>query len=119
MHAKKEDLAVTFSHNGAHGRGGHLGDMHVAFEEIPAGFDTTELFRGLPNDSCQSPHWGYLLKGRMRIKYANREKVINAGEAYHLAPGHNVIIEENAELVEFSPKGEYDKSLGVAHSNKK
>ena len=45
------------------------------------------------------------------------EEVISAGEAYYLAPGHNVVTEEDCEIVEFSPKGEYQKTMEVAARN--
>jgi hypothetical protein len=32
--------------------------MNVAQEVAPAGLDTTPLFKGLPDDLCQCPHWG-------------------------------------------------------------
>ena len=91
--------------------------MNVAYEAWPAGTDPTELFRGLPDDRCQCPHWGYLIKGRFRVKYADREEVVNAGEVYYMSPGHIPIIEEDAEIVEFSPKGEYQKTMEVAMRN--
>jgi hypothetical protein len=47
---------------------------------------TNLLFKELPY-GCECPHWGYLLKGRMRVKYADHEEVITAEEAYYLAPG--------------------------------
>ena len=40
--------------------------MIVSYETFPKGVDATPLFKGLPDDMCQSPHWGYILKGRVR-----------------------------------------------------
>jgi hypothetical protein len=40
-----------------------------------------------------------------------------AGDAYYMEPGHTTIFEEDTELVEFSPKGEYKKTLEVAQRN--
>ena len=75
--------------------------------------DATELFAPLPGGRCQCPHWGYVIKGRMRIKYADHDEVISAGEVYYMAPGHIPVIEEAVELVEFSPRGEYQKTMTV------
>jgi hypothetical protein len=94
-----------------------MGDMNIAFEAFPAGTDTALLFKGLPDDRCQCTHWGYLLKGKMRINYADHEEVISAGEAYYLPPGHSMLVEEDCEIVEFSPKGEYKKTTEVAARN--
>jgi hypothetical protein len=80
------------------------GGMTIAFERLSAGVETAPLFKGLPDDACQSPHWGYVLKGRARVISAGGgELVLEAGQAYYLAPGHNVVVEEDCELVEFSP----------------
>ena len=117
MHSRKEDVPEVFESGSSISRDVEWGDMNVAFEAFPAGTDTTPLFKGLPNDSCQCPHWGYLFKGKMRIKYSDHEEVITAEEAYYLPPGHNVVAEEDCELVEFSPSGEYQKTLEVASRN--
>ena len=120
MHSKREDIPIAFESGPMYSRNAEWGDMNIAFEAFPAGTDTVPLFKNLPDDSCQCPHWGYLLKGKMRIKYAdNGEEVINAGEAYHLPPGHNVLVEEDCEVVEFSPKGEYQKTMEVVARNMK
>jgi hypothetical protein len=75
------------------------------------------LFKGLPDDRCQCPHWGYVLKGRMRIRYPDHEEIIEAGDAYYMVPGHLPFIEEDTEVVEFSPMGEYQKTMEVASRN--
>jgi hypothetical protein len=117
MHGKRQDIPVVFQSGEAYSRDAECGEMNVAFEGFPAGTDTVPLFKGLPGDSCQCPHWGYVLRGRMRIKYADHEEVISAGEAYYIPPGHNVAVEEDCEVVEFSPKGEYQKTMEVAARN--
>ncbi len=117
MHGKREDIPVMFEAGSTYSRDIEWGDMNVAFEASQAGLDTTPFFKGLPNDACQCPHWGYLFKGKMRIKYIDHEEVISAGEAYYLPPGHNVVTEEDAEIVEFSPKGEYQKTMEAAERN--
>lgn len=91
--------------------------MNIAFEAAPTGMDSRPLFKGLPGDSCQCPHWGYVIKGRMRVIYPDREELVNAGDIYYLAPGHNVICEESGELVEFSPKGEYQRTMEAVAEN--
>ncbi len=111
MHATRNDIPVSFEAGAAYSRDTQWGEMNVAFEGLPAGMDTRALFKGLPHDRCQCPHWGVVMKGRLRILYADREEVLAAGQAYYLPPGHNVVVEEECELVEFSPKGEYDKTL--------
>ena len=53
----------------------------------------------------------------MRIKYRDREEVVSAGDLYYLPPGHIPVVEEQIEVVEFSPKGEYQKTLEVIRRN--
>lgn len=117
MKASRETLPVAFEDGEASSRQVEWGDMNVAFEAYPAGMDATDLFKGLPDDRCQCPHWGYLIKGRIRVKYTDREEVINAGDVYYMSPGHIPITEEDIEVVEFSPKGEYQKTMEVAVRN--
>jgi hypothetical protein len=80
------------------------GGMTIAFERLSAGVETAPLFKGLPGDACQSPHWGYLIEGRLRVLSTDgTEESIAAGQAYHLPAGHNVVVEEDALVLEFSP----------------
>jgi hypothetical protein len=58
-----------------------------------------------------------MIKGRMRVKYHEHDEIINAGEVYFLPTGHVPVIEEDIEIVEFSPKGEYQKTMEVANRN--
>ena len=117
MHGQSKDIPIVFQSGSVYSRDAEWGNMNVAFEGFPKGMDTTPLFKGLPDDRCQCPHWGYLFRGRMRVKFTDREEVISAGEAYYLPPGHNVVIEDDCELLEFSPKGEYQKTMEVAARN--
>jgi hypothetical protein len=75
------------------------------------------LFKGLPEDMCQSPHWGYILKGRVRVKRATGDEVLRAGDVYYLEPGDVPVFEEDTEVLEFSPKVEYQKTIEVAARN--
>jgi hypothetical protein len=102
MRGSKEDLPVAEDYGeGFVSHQVEWGDMIVEISSFPAGVDAAPLFKGLPDDMCQSPHWGYVLKGRVRMRYKDREEVI----------------EEDSELVEFSPKGEYEKTLEVVERN--
>ena len=91
--------------------------MNVSLESFPAGLETAPIFRGLPNDRCQCPHWGYVIRGRLRVVYRDRDEVLTAGDAYYMAPGHTTVIEEPTEMIEFSPRGEYQKTLEAVARN--
>ena len=47
----------------------NLGDMDVTYSELPKGTDFGPLLKGLSNDSCSCPHWGYLIEGTFKIIY--------------------------------------------------
>ncbi len=109
MRAKKEDIPLVVKDGESYGRYMEWGEMTVGWEGWQAGRDATALFKGLPGDSCQVPHWGYMIKGRMRLKYHERDEIVNAGEVFYMQPGHIPITEEDCELVWFSPKDEFNK----------
>jgi hypothetical protein len=87
------------------------------YESFPKGVDAAPLFKGLPGDMCQSSHWGYILKGRMRVKRASGDEVLRAGDVYYLEPGHVPVFEEDTEILEFSPKAEYERTVEVVARN--
>ncbi len=117
MHASRNEVPVTMQVGPAYSCDVQWGEMNMAFEGFPAGMDTRPLFRGLPGDRCQCPHWGMLLKGRIKVLYEADEETIHAGQAYYLPPGHNVVVEQDCELVELSPKGAYEKTLQAVARN--
>ncbi len=111
MRAVKTDLPLLVQDGKSYGRYMEWGDMDVAWESWQAGRDSTAVFKKLPGGSCQVPHWGYMIKGRMRLKYADHDEVINSGEVFYMQPGHIPVTEEDCELVWFAPKGETRKVM--------
>ena len=51
------------------------------------------------------PHWGYVIRGALRVEYPDHEELVSAGDAYYVAPGHLDIQLVDAELVDFAPRG--------------
>lgn len=85
-----------------------LGEMVCARHLIPAGFDSAPLYRGLPGDMCPCEHWCYLVRGRLRYRFADgEEREFDAGEAFHLPAGHLAEVPEDAELIEFTAAEDY------------
>ena len=100
----QDQVPVEFEADVAQTRTVDQGGMTIAFERLSAGVETAPLFRGLPDDACQSPHWGYLIEGRLRVLSTDgTEESIVAGQAYYLPAGHNVVVEQDALVLEFSP----------------
>ena len=117
MHDLKNELPIAAEALGVVSRQIDWGEMTIAVETMPAGIDTAPIFRGLPDDRCQCPHWGYVVSGQFRAVYADREETISAGEVYYLAPGHTAIFDTATEIVEFSPKGQYAETMEVVSRN--
>jgi len=79
----------------------------VNFVEFREDIDQTPLLKGLADDRCQCPHWGYVLKGRLTFRYADREEVFESGDAFYLPPGHvGVSNEPGSQYLQFSPSAE-------------
>ncbi len=109
MRATRTELPILAESPGVTSRLTHWGDLDVAVETLTAGRDPTETFRrAFPDGRCPVPHWGYLVKGRMRVRYADHDEVISAGEIWYMAPGHIPAVEEDVENVVFTPGGEYE-----------
>jgi hypothetical protein len=98
----KKDVTPTREGPGTEWRA-ELDGYTASFVAIAADADLTELLRGLPNDQCPSPHWGYVTNGSIWFRYGDREEVFNAGDVYYAPPGHTAGASEGAEFVVFSP----------------
>ena len=59
----------------------------VSFTSLLEDIDATPFMKGLPDDRCQCPHWGYVIKGKMTARYADRDEVFEAGDASYAPPG--------------------------------
>ena len=60
----------------------------VGFTTFRQDIDATPLLKGLPDDRCQCPHWGYVVRGRMTFRFPDRDEVYEAGDAFYTPPGH-------------------------------
>ncbi len=93
---------------GFEGRYEDLDGYTVGFETYSADDDPAPLFAGLPDDACQCPHWGYLLKGRVKMHTRDGEEIYEAGQAFYWAAGHAPHALEDSEYVDFSPTDEFN-----------
>ena len=78
---------------------GHTVEL-VTFKEH---VDMTPVLASLPGGNCSCPHWGYVFSGRMTVHYADHDDVIEAGDAFYMAPGHVPEVVAGTEFVMFSP----------------
>lgn len=89
----------------------------IDFVTFNADIDGTPLTKGLPGDKCHSPHWGYVITGRVTYRFEDHDEVCEAGDAYYLRPGHIPIVEAGTELVQFSPTKEIREVGEVMRAN--
>jgi len=89
-------------------RTAQLGTMVVTRHVIPAGFDSTPFYRGLPGDRCPCEHWCMLVRGRMRYRYVDGDtQTVETGQVFRVAPGHLADVLEDSELIEFTAADDY------------
>ncbi len=115
MKILKDDIEVKMQIPGAiirqktdFGDATGLGKISGEYFSLSAGVDTAPLFMGLEGNLCQCPHWGYLLSGQLTTTDAEGiEESVNAKELFYWPSGHNVKVNEDAEIVMFSPQQEH------------
>lgn len=88
------------------------GRMGAEYFSFGAGTDITELLHGLEGDACQSPHWGYVVGGRITAIYKDGEEETSVtGDLFYWPPGHSVRAEEDTDIVMFSPQEEHGRVM--------
>jgi hypothetical protein len=123
MHIAKTDIPVKINVPGAIARqvldfGDVTGYGKLAGEyfSLGAGTDIAPLLKGLKDDLCQSPHWGYLMEGEVIVTYKDGEQeTISGGELFYWPPGHTVKVGRDAEIILFSPQVEHCKVVDHLH----
>jgi len=124
MRIAKHDVPVRINIPGATARqelnfGDATGYSKMAGEyfSLAAGTDITPLLKGLEDDLCQAPHWGYLVEGTVIVTYKDgQEETTAGGDLFYWRPGHTVRVEQDAEIILFSPQHEH--CAVVEHLNK-
>jgi hypothetical protein len=90
----------------------------VSFTSLLEDIDATPFMRGLADDRCQCPHWGYVFTGKMTARYADRDEVFEAGDAFYIPPGHVPVKNEpGTEFLWFSPAEELRTAEAVMIKN--
>lgn len=115
MRINRQDVDVRMAIPGAtvrqhrdFGPAGDLGGISCEYFTLATGVDTTPLFLGLDGDACQCPHWGYVLVGALTTTDAlGAEETVREGDLFYWPAGHNVRVDQDAEIVMFSPQDEH------------
>lgn len=110
----RSDVPVVIEGDGVEVRLAEIGGgMSTSFIRLPQGADLGPALKGLEGDSCQCPHWGYLLSGRLHMRTPDGDHEYEAGQAVYWAPGHVPVALTDCEYVDFSPTKEFNAV--VAH----
>ena len=117
MRATRDELPIIFGADPASIRGADWFGLRSMIVTLPAGTDLAPVLKGLPGDLCPCPHWGYMLKGRIKVTYADGAEILRAGDLFYLPPGHTPLVEEDTEFVEFSRPDEHEPVMEVVKRN--
>jgi hypothetical protein len=117
MHITKTDIPTKIKVAGAiarqkldFGDATGYGKFAAEYFSLGAGTDIAPLLKGLEDDLCQSPHWGYLMEGEVTVTYKDgQQETICGGDLFYWPPGHTVKVGEDAEIILFSPQLEHCK----------
>ena len=86
----------------------HLGGASVARLTVQPGWTWAECIKPVAGtDSCQAPHLGYVVSGKLHVVADDgAEGDVAAGDSYRLEPGHNawVVGDEPFVALEFESK---------------
>jgi hypothetical protein len=97
---------------------GEVDGYRIGFATFHQDIDGTPLMKGLPDDMCQCPHWGYVLKGRVVFRFADRDESYEAGDAFYTPPGHIPVSHEpGSEVLLFSPADELAETEAAIKKN--
>jgi hypothetical protein len=85
-----------------------LGRFAGEWFTLGAGTDIKPLLKGLKDDACQAPHWGYVLSGELIVSYTDGNvETCRERDLFYWPPGHSVRVVWDAEVILFSPQEEH------------
>ena len=114
----KESAAQVDDHGIVEDRHEDVDGYTLSFVEFREDIDASPLLKGAPDDRCQCPHWGYVVKGSLTFRYADREEVFETGDAFYTPPGHVPVKHQpGTEIVMFSPAEELKETEAVMAKN--
>ena len=114
----KENTTKGGDHGVVVDRAEDLDGYTVNFVTFRQDIDHGPFLKGLPDDQCQCPHWGYVIKGKVTFQFGDRQEVFQAGDAFYAPPGHVPVHNEpGTEYLQFSPADELRKTNEVIMKN--
>ena len=119
MHIAREDIPARIDVPGAvarqteaFGDASGFGRMAGEWFSLGAGTDIQPLLKGLQEDACQAPHWGYVLAGELVVTYTDgKVETCCEKDLLYWPPGHSVRVARDAEVILFSPLHEHRRVM--------
>jgi hypothetical protein len=108
---KRDEVPVAIQDDSVELRMSEVGEMTVSFIRLKEGTDMSPALVGLPGDSCQCPHWGYMLEGKLKMKTTDGDEIYEAGQPFYWSPGHIPAAVTDCAYVDFSPTREYNEVI--------
>ena len=94
------------------GSASEYGALGAEYFSLGAGTDIAPLLKGLHDDACHAPHWGYVIDGKLVVTYTDgTEERCNQDDLFYWPPGHSVRVVEDANVILFSPQAEHTAVL--------
>ncbi len=89
-----------------------FGKMGGEYFSLGAGTDIAPLLKGLKDDGCQAPHWGYMISGEVVVTYTDgKTDTCAESDLFYWPPGHTVRVVKDAEVILFSPHREHTATM--------
>jgi hypothetical protein len=114
MRVSKEQIPAKIDVPGAVARQignfGAAGSATMAGEwfSLGAGTDIQPLLKGLKDDACQAPHWGFMMSGELVVTFTDgTAETCRGNDLFYWPPGHSVRVVRDAEVILFSPEQEH------------
>lgn len=119
MRIAKDDVPVRIDVPGATARqmknfGDATGYGKISGEyfSLSSGTDISPLLQGLKDDLCQSPHWGFVIEGKLTVSFADgHDETVTASDLFYWPPGHTVKADADTEMILFSPEHEHTQVI--------
>ncbi|MDT5335509.1 MAG: hypothetical protein QOD90_1014 [Mycobacterium sp.] len=119
MHIAKNDIPTKIDLPGARARqaidfgdASGYGSLGAEYFSLAAGTDIAPLLKGLTDDACHAPHWGYMVSGEVVITYTDgATETCQGDDLFYWQPGHSVRVAQDAEVILFSPQVEHSQVM--------
>jgi hypothetical protein len=88
------------------------GKMGGEYFSLAAGTDIAPLLQSLKNDLCQTPHWGYVIEGKLTVTFADgHDETVDTSDLFYWPPGHTLKAAADTEMILFSPEHEHSQVI--------